>query len=203
MFNNYISEIIDGDENENGQGWEELTVDDGDLPSAVRQRLEYQRVGFGAATNNGGTITITAVIAPYREDGLDDELDEIDIYIPDKMEFSPIWSDSDEDISAPVTAVAEYATKNDGHAIGSVSLPDTLKSVGKCAFAFCGALKKITIPASVTEIGEYAFGYARDYTKDGECYKKIDGFVISCCPDTAGEQYAKDNGFEYKLLSDK
>ena len=73
--------------------------------------------------------------------------------------------------------------------------------MGKAAFAET-EIGSVTIPASVTEIGEYAFGYVRDIVKDGaESFEKDDNFVISCYPGTAGEKYAKDNGFEYKLLT--
>ena len=51
----------------------------------------------------------------------------------------------------------------------------------------CTSLKKITIPNSVTSIGEDVFlgaGYLR----------------ISCYADSAAEKYAKENGFAYKII---
>lgn len=47
------------------------------------------------------------------------------------------------------------------HALRSVSLPDTLKVVGKFAFAHSG-LTQISVPASVHVIGEKAFYHCRD-----------------------------------------
>ena len=77
----------------------------------------------------------------------------------------------------------------------SITIPDSVTSIGVDTFTGCTSLASVTIPDSVTEIGEYAFGYYYD-----NYYKKIDNFKIYCYPGTAGEQYAKDNGFDYMLL---
>ena len=39
----------------------------------------------------------------------------------------------------------------------SVIIPDTVTTIGKCAFFGCENLASITLPNSLTEIGEYAF----------------------------------------------
>ena len=77
----------------------------------------------------------------------------------------------------------------------SITIPNSVTSIGGYAFYNCTSLKSITIPDSVTEIGYSAFGYYYDNE-----YKKIDNFKIYCYSGTAGEKYAKDNGFEYELL---
>ena len=74
-------------------------------------------------------------------------------------------------------------------------IPDCVTEIGWSAFEKCISLTSITIPSSVTKIGEYTFGY---YYDNG--YKKISNFKIYCYSGTASEQYAKDNGFEYELL---
>ena len=76
----------------------------------------------------------------------------------------------------------------------SITIPDSVTEIGWSAFQGCTSLTSITIPDSVTSIGRYAFGYY-----DNE-YKKIDNFKIYCYIGTAGEKYAKENGFEYELL---
>ena len=81
-------------------------------------------------------------------------------------------------------------------ALTDVVLPDSVTSIGGSAFYNCPKLINVTIPDSVTNIGDYAFGF-------DENDEKIDGFKIYCYGGTAGERYAKDNGFEYKILECK
>ena len=77
----------------------------------------------------------------------------------------------------------------------SITIPNSVISIDWYAFRGCTRLKSITIPNSVTSIGKNAFGY---YYDNG--YKKINNLKIYCYSSTAGEQYAKDNGFDYMLL---
>ena len=82
----------------------------------------------------------------------------------------------------------------------SVTLPDTIDKqiyIDDYAFKNCKSLVDITIPKSVSNIGEETFGY---YDTETWETKKIDGFKIKCYKDTAGEQYAKENDFDYELL---
>ena len=58
----------------------------------------------------------------------------------------------------PVTAIADEAFKESG--VRSVSIPETVKSIGWFAFASCARLERIVIPKGVTEIGYGAFGGA-------------------------------------------
>jgi uncharacterized protein YjdB len=51
---------------------------------------------------------------------------------------------------------AYYARTNRGR-LASITLPDTLTSIGSFAFTGCSGLTSVTIPTSVTSIGSYAF----------------------------------------------
>ena len=73
-------------------------------------------------------------------------------------------------------------------------------SIGSWAFSGCVNLEEVTIPKSVEIIGDKALGYYQDnagYTA------KVDGFKIKCYAGTAGEKYAKDNGFNYELIKEE
>ena len=80
----------------------------------------------------------------------------------------------------------------------SIEIPNSVTELGDCAFYDCRNLINITIPNSVTSIGEDAFGYY--YDESMHCSMKYDDFKIYCYPGTAGEKYAKDNGFDYELI---
>ena len=63
-----------------------------------------------------------------------------------------------------VTAIADngfnvdyYSTRSK---IKSITIPDTIKKIGRGAFANCDNLTSVTIPDSVTSIGENAFSYS-------------------------------------------
>ena len=126
-------------------------------------------------------------------------------------------------IPASVTEIGEGAFE-ECVGLSTVLMPDGIKTIGSYAFADCFGIKSIKIPESVTAIGEYAFygcafasvtipagvktigacafGYYGEYDLNSDILidTKIDGFRIYCYPISAGENYAKDNGFNYTLI---
>ena len=65
-------------------------------------------------------------------------------------------------IAEGVTAIGDQAFCYDRDAVNStaletITLPETIESIGAYAFRWCTKLKSLTIPRSVTSIGEYAF----------------------------------------------
>lgn len=75
-----------------------------------------------------------------------------------------------------------------GPYLTDVKLGSGLEKIGDAAFALC-AIKSIEIPASVTEIGKKAMGY--DLTKP------LEGFEVKGKCGTAAHTYATDNGITF------
>lgn len=84
-----------------------------------------------------------------------------------------------------VTEIKAHTFMNSG--IEEVSLPDTCEKIGNYAFGQCASLRKITIPASVTEIHQDAF-------------KGSDSVVIYCYTGSAAHDFALANEIPYVLL---
>lgn len=73
-------------------------------------------------------------------------------------------TDSSFEIPNTVTAIADGAFY--GAVFSSVTIPSSVKTIGKQAFYLTPYLTSVTIPASVTEIGESAFeAYSKSYTR--------------------------------------
>ena len=113
-----------------------------------------------------------------------------------KLAFADCTSLTSITIPKNVTSIGKWAFEN-CTSLTSITIPDGVTEIGWSAFQGCTSLTSITIPDSVKNIGEHAFGYNYNYDNG---YKKIDNFKIYCYSGTAGERYAKENGFEYVLL---
>ena len=100
-------------------------------------------------------------------------------------------------------------TKYNGSA-SNVEIPDTIAgkavtAIGDEAFSENENLLSVTIPASVTSVGDAAFGYSiiEDDTSDtGYSSVRWIDFVVCGRPGTAAQVYANSNGFEYRLFPD-
>ena len=103
---------------------------------------------------------------------------------------------TDVTISNGVTNIENWAFHS-CKSLTSINIPDSATSIGEEAFYNCESLTSITIPNSVTQIGKNALGYYFGYYNNEA---RVNGFKIYCYSGTAGEQYAKDNGFTYELL---
>jgi len=96
----------------------------------------YTTRDFEYTVNDDGTVTIDSIIVATPN-----------IYIPDYID------------GYPVTEIAPYAFNRYGATMPglTVRLPNTLKSIGEYAFAYCSSLKKIELPEGLETIGTYAF----------------------------------------------
>ena len=73
-------------------------------------------------------------------------------------------------------------------------------SISDGAFADLCNMNSVTIPKTVQYIGKYAFGYVHDIKTD--TYEKIEDFVIYCETGSKAEEYAVQNGFACKPISE-
>ena len=96
--------------------------------------------------------------------------------------------------SYPVVTLSNVLLAN--QRITAVKIPQTLRIIENDVFVNTG-LKRVKIPSSVKMIGSHAFGFNyKDYT-----YTKVAGFTIYAKYDSAGADYAIDNGF--KLIDER
>ena len=98
-----------------------------------------------------------------------------------------------ESVTVPgsVETIGSYAFSSCS-ALTDVVLSDGIELIDEMAFFDCAGLKSVTIPGSVLSVGDYAFGYFYN--------GRLREFKIYCYADTAGEQYAKENGLAYELI---
>ena len=80
----------------------------------------------------------------------------------------------------PVVSIGDNAFENSS--LVSVSIPETLKSIGWFAFSGSQSLKRIIIPKNVTEIGYNAFSGAKELTvyapSDSHAYQYAQSYGI-------------------------
>lgn len=91
-----------------------------------------------------------------------------------------------------VKSIGAYALFNS--AIKSVTIPKTVEEIGEWAFEGCGNLKRITVPPTVKTVKEGALGY---YYEDGFNRPYLD-FVICGAPNSGAKEYADKYEFEFE-----
>ena len=101
-----------------------------------------------------------------------------------------------------VTAInVEFNFGNyNNYPLASVTIPESVSSIGSYTFYHCYNLKSIRIPCTVTSIGNYAFGFyleEGDPDNGGDSTEKVPGFIIYGEPGSAAEAYATKYGFPF------
>ena len=85
--------------------------------------------------------------------------------IPDYGDFEKPWGEYADEITSivirdKVTEIGDNVF-SDLPGVSSISMPDTLETIGSRTFAYC-PVKMLTIPKSVKYIGDFAFAYCSD-----------------------------------------
>lgn len=84
----------------------------------------------------------------------------------------------------------------------TVNLNDGLQAIGEGAFFSYGKIKSVTVPASVTYIGEYAIGYYPPDPDDPFVPSEvIPNFVIYGTSGTEAQTYADRNGIQFNSIA--
>ncbi|MBQ7045508.1 MAG: leucine-rich repeat domain-containing protein, partial [Clostridia bacterium] len=88
-----------------------------------------------------------------------------------------------------VTSIGSYAFYC-CYSLASVTIPDSVTSIGSSAFGICLSLTSVIIPDSVTSIGFGAFTYCQN-------------FVVSCYEYSCAHTYCEENSIEYILMDEQ
>ena len=148
------------------------------LPAAVQAQYNY--------TANSGTITITGYTGPGGA-----------VTIPSTINGLPVTSIGDYAFSTPfssntnltsitipnsVTSVGNFAFQSCISLI-NVTIGNSVTSIGVDAFQYCTNLTSVTIPSSVTSIGPYAFAFCTSLTaiavdSQNLSYSSVDGVLF-------------------------
>ncbi len=106
----------------------------------------------------------------------------------------------DESYTIPdgVTSIYDRAF-SDCTSLKRITIPDGMLTIGVHSFFGCANLTSVTIPGSVISVADYSLGYYYDDIIFK--YVKYGNFKIYCYKGTAGEKYAKEQGFKYELLA--
>ena len=140
--------------------------------------------------------------------------DKNSISIPSKidgMKVTCIWSNVYADCTAKSVVIPNSVKKIANMAfynctsLKDVTIPASVEQIWPNAFLNCTSLKKVTIPASVRSIGEHAFGFESRMIfspfSSHLMFGKISGFTIYGASGSEAENYAKENGFAFRLSS--
>lgn len=124
-------------------------------------------------------VELTAVLTCQKED-----LYEFNNYDKIVLEFAGYVQKGVFELVLPDNLTVIEAEAFEGSSINSVKLQNKVTSIGSRAFADCGKLKQIYIPASVTSIAVDAFEGTR-------------GLIIYCPAGSYAAGYAFEHGIDY------
>ena len=102
------------------------------------------------------------------------------------------------DYNGETYKINQYAFIN-LHKLHSITIPDSVTSIGNHAFADCSSLSSITIPNSVTSIGSSAFSHCTNLKNITipDSVTSINSYAFSGCTKLTNVTFQEDNGCWY------
>ena len=125
--------------------------------TSTEQETSYKGYKYAYTVNaDGSTATITKFLGPDDSANPVDSASTVsyDIEIPEKLGIYTVTGLGKDSFTGYPFAGDWYKF---GRHIRSVTIPQSVTSIGDSAFSFCIALTEVTIPQSVTSIGDSAF----------------------------------------------
>ena len=119
-----------------------------------------------AYTVNGNTATITKFLGPVDSEGNVDSTNNgpYNITIPDKLGGCPVTGLGDHSFAAyPISIRDNYKNPLCSN-IHSVTIPQSVTSIGYEAFCYCKNLQSLTLEGSIESMGDGAFAYCTSLT---------------------------------------
>ena len=184
------------------------------IPDSVTSIGDYTFASCTSLTS----ITIPDSVTSIGEGAFRDCTNLTSITIPDSVAsigestFENCTSLTSITIPNSVTSIGDY-TFNNCKSLTIITIPDSVTSIGDYTFRNCTSLTSITIPDSVTSIGENAFYHCYSLksiiipdsvTNIGEsAFKGCENLTIYGYKNTAAEEYALNNGFEFINLAEE
>lgn len=140
-----------------------------------------------AYTVNGGKATITKFLGPVDSEGNVDSTNNgpYNITIPDKLGGCPVTGLGDHSFAAyPISYQDNYKNPLCSN-IHSVTIPQSVTSIGYEAFCHCKNLQSLTLEGSIESMGDGAFAYCtslKTFPLVGNI-KKIGKYAFYNCSD--------------------
>ena len=111
--------------------------------------LDYNGTSFGDIGNSWNGLLVSAGLSFSQNSDNTYTLTDCDTSITGHLVIPSAYQGS------PVTIIGSSAFQDSG--LTSITIPDSVTSIGSTAFQDCSGLTSITIPDGVTSIGNYAF----------------------------------------------